>query len=65
MVVNSQPYMVVALLPEKLRPLAPFLFSIRSWEGPNAGPGMAKVKPTVPDKQHTPVRLFVVREKKK
>ena len=50
MVVNSQRNMVVALLSEKLRLLPPFHFSIRSWEGPKAGPDMAKVKPTVPDR---------------
>ena len=61
MVVNSQQHMVVALLPEKLRLLPPFLFRIRSWEGPKAGPDMAKVKPTVPDRYHTSVQLVVGR----
>jgi hypothetical protein len=61
MVVNSQQHMVVALLSEKLRLLPSFLFSIRSWEGRKALPDMAKVKPTVPDRYRTPVRLVVGR----
>ena len=61
MVVYNQQHMVVALLPEKLRLLPPFLFSIRRWEGPKPGPDMAKVKPTVPDRYRPQVRLVIGR----
>ena len=54
-------HMVVALLSEKLHLLPQFLFNTRSWEGPKAGPDMAKVKLTVPDRYRTPVRLVIRR----